>query len=563
MSELNFREVIERIEEAFFLFSAEGGLLDLNQSACRLLDEVRDSLQGTTWSALFVDLDMQGLADDLVEQTPQGMVRRACRLKLSTGRIIAAEGQFGRLVESFQAPIFALVRDFSQRMHQEREEDVWAYIDALTRVPNRIAFQRRLAEEFARIENGKNALTVLFLGLDRFKTVNDTAGYATGDSVLQATAQRLTSLVSGNNLVARLGGDEFGVLLTDVSEPETAAGFAQNVLELLAEPYSLAEGRFQVYASIGIAVVPSDGQDAESLLKNARLAMYQAKELGRNGYQFFSAETHARAAYRQMLQVNLAQALERGEISVHYQPQFDLAQDRLIGMEALMRWTSLGLGKVSPDKFIPVAEESDLILRLGDWIMLNACRQARAWQQAGYPELRLAVNVSGRQFRQPGFAERVADILQESGLPAHCLELELTESCLVDRPDDVRRILEHLRRLGVHIAVDDFGTGYSSLSYLKMFPLNRIKIDRSFVRDLDKDADDAAIVTAIIAMAHSLGMSVLAEGVETEQHLAFLRTRNCDEVQGFYHSRPLPAEEFAPFLRGHFNQAACAAQIIK
>lgn len=563
MSELNFREVIERIEEAFFLFSAEGGLLDLNQSACRLLDEVRDSLQGTTWSALFVDLDMQGLADDLVEQTPQGMVRRACRLKLSTGRIIAAEGQFGRLVESFQAPIFALVRDFSQRMHQEREEDVWAHIDALTRVPNRIAFQRRLAEEFARIENGKNALTVLFLGLDRFKTVNDTAGYATGDSVLQATAQRLTSLVSGNNLVARLGGDEFGVLLTDVSEPETAAGFAQNVLELLAEPYSLAEGRFQVYASIGIAVVPSDGQDAESLLKNARLAMYQAKELGRNGYQFFSAETHARAAYRQMLQVNLAQALERGEISVHYQPQFDLAQDRLIGMEALMRWTSLGLGKVSPDKFIPVAEESDLILRLGDWIMLNACRQARAWQQAGYPELRLAVNVSGRQFRQPGFAERVADILQESGLPAHCLELELTESCLVDRPDDVRRILEHLRRLGVHIAVDDFGTGYSSLSYLKMFPLNRIKIDRSFVRDLDKDADDAAIVTAIIAMAHSLGMSVLAEGVETEQHLAFLRTRNCDEVQGFYHSRPLPAEEFAPFLRGHFNQAACAAQIIK
>ena len=383
MSELNFREVIERIEEAFFLFSAEGGLLDLNQSACRLLDEVRDSLQGTTWSALFVDLDMQGLADDLVEQTPQGMVRRACRLKLSTGRIIAAEGQFGRLVESFQAPIFALVRDFSQRMHQEREEDVWAHIDALTRVPNRIAFQRRLAEEFARIENGKNALTVLFLGLDRFKTVNDTAGYATGDSVLQATAQRLTSLVSGNNLVARLGGDEFGVLLTDVSEPETAAGFAQNVLELLAEPYSLAEGRFQVYASIGIAVVPSDGQDAESLLKNARLAMYQAKELGRNGYQFFSAETHARAAYRQMLQVNLAQALERGEISVHYQPQFDLAQDRLIGMEALMRWTSLGLGKVSPDKFIPVAEESDLILRLGDWIMLNACRQARAWQQAG------------------------------------------------------------------------------------------------------------------------------------------------------------------------------------
>lgn len=563
MGVLNFREVIERIEEAFFLFSAEGRLLDLNQSACRLLDQAPDSLQGKDGSALFVDLDMQGLASDLVEQPLQSTARRECRLKRSDGQILAVEGHFARLEESSHELIFALVRDDTQRKHKEREGELWAHIDVLTRVPNRLAFQRRLAEEFARIEHGKNALTMLFLGLDRFKSVNDTAGYATGDSVLLAAAQRLTSLVSGNNLVARMGGDEFGVLLTDVSEPETAAGFARNVLERLAEPYYLAEGRFQVYASIGIAVVPSDGHDAESLLKNARLAMYQAKDLGRNGYQFFSADTHARAAYRQLVQVNLAQALERGEISVHYQPQLDLAQERLIGMEALMRWTSLGLGKVSPDKFIPVAEESDLILHLGDWIMLNSCRQARAWQQAGYPELRLAVNVSGRQFRQPGFAERVADILQQTGLPAHCLEIELTESCLVESPEDVRSILQQLRQLGVHIAVDDFGTGYSSLSYLKMFPLNRIKIDRSFVRDLDKDADDAAIVSAIIAMAHSLGMSVLAEGVETEQHLAFLRARNCDEVQGFYHSRPLSAADFEQFVKEHFNQTACAAQAIK
>ena len=314
-----------------------------------------------------------------------------------------------------------------------------------------------------------------------------------------------------------------------------------------------------ISVSVGVAVVPNDGQEVEALLKNAEIAMYDAKESGRNLHRFYSSDIHARAAYRQLLDGHLAHALEKNEFTLHYQPQFNLSTGKLVGMEALLRWNNPLLGPIAPDRFIYLAEESGLILKIGDWVLRTACRRARLWQELGFTGLRMAVNVSGRQFREVDFAQRVARILEECGLEPSSLEIELTESCIMDNPDRVRRILLQLKEMGVHLAVDDFGTGYSSLSYLKGFPFSRVKIDRTFVHDVDTDPDDAVITQTIIAMAHTLGMEVLAEGAETEAHIRLLREYGCDEVQGYHYGRPLPEDEFTELLRRQPDYCASSA----
>jgi diguanylate cyclase (GGDEF)-like protein len=431
-----------------------------------------------------------------------------------------------------------------------------AQTDPLTQLPNRAHLLARLEEAVARARRDDLRLAVLFIDLDRFKNINDSLGHAIGDGLLIQVAQRLTAAVRASDTVSRLGGDEFVILLEGLSHAEQAAEVAQGLLQATSGHYSVAEHELAVTPSIGIAICPDDGCDVETLLKNADTAMYHAKSAGRNNYQFFTALMNTRVREHLELENRLRQALSRDELSLHYQPQYDLASGRLSGCEALLRWHNPVLGPVPPDKFIPVAEDSGLILPLGVWVLNEACRQAMAWQAAGLPALRVAVNVSAVQFRHGDLAEVVQRALTRSGLPAALLELELTESVLAENLEQVRATLQRLKALGVRLAMDDFGTGYSSLSYLKHFKLDTLKIDRSFVSDLPERSDYAALTSAIIGMAHSLGMSCIAEGIETAAQHDFLRCHGCSHGQGYHLSRPLPAQAFAELL-------ACAAKAAK
>jgi predicted signal transduction protein with EAL and GGDEF domain len=369
-----------------------------------------------------------------------------------------------------------------------------------------------------------------------------------GDQLLKAVAGRLQDMVRTSDTVARPGGDEFIILLPAVTHEQDIAHVARKIKDTLHPPFEIGGLNVFLTASIGIAVFPLDGQDGNILLRNADTAMYVAKEQGKNRYQFFSPEMNDQAVARVTLETNLRQGLEREEFSLDYQPQVDLATGIITGVEALLRWHHPQSGTIAPADFIPTAEETGLILPLGEWVLRTACRQAREWHLCGFPSLRMAVNLSALQFGQSNLLEMVSDILQGTGLPPQTLELEITESVLMENAKDARRTLTGLKELGVTLAIDDFGTGYSSLSYLKHFPIDRLKIDQSFVRDLAARCDDTAIVDAIIALGHSLRLSVIAEGVENEQQLQFLRQGRCHEMQGYYFSRPLPAEHCGRLL---------------
>ena len=425
---------------------------------------------------------------------------------------------------------------------------LWAESDPLTRLPNRARLRARLDEALARAEREGLQLALLFIDLDRFKNINDSLGHAVGDELLVQVARRLTRALRASDIVSRLGGDEFVVLLESLSQTEQAALVAGNLLQATSGQYAVAEHELAITMSIGIAVYPADGRDAETLLKNADAAMYHAKAAGRNNFQFFTAAMNTRVREHLDLENRLRQALARGELSLHYQPQYDLASGRLCGCEALMRWHNPVLGQVPPDKFIPIAEDSGLILGLGAWALEEACRQAVAWQDQGLAPLPVAVNVSAVQFRHADLAEVVERALLGSGLAPQLLELELTESVLAENLVQVGSTLQRLKRLGVRLAMDDFGTGYSSLSYLKHFKLDTLKIDRSFINDLPEFGDNAALAITIIGMARSLGLTCIAEGIETVAQRDFLRAHGCSCGQGYLFSRPLDAATMAGLL---------------
>ncbi|MHB1358962.1 MAG: bifunctional diguanylate cyclase/phosphodiesterase [Rhodocyclaceae bacterium] len=437
----------------------------------------------------------------------------------------------------------ALVRD------QERIRQL-AWYDSLTGLPNRALLQDRLGVATAGALRDKETLATLFLDLDQFKNINDSLGHAIGDRLLQQVALRIADCVRTSDTVARLGGDEFVIIMPNIRAPADAAFLAEKILAAVARPYVIDGHELYITPSIGIAICPEDGCDFESLIQHADAAMYLAKEHGRNNYQYFTAALNARAVERLSLESALRGALERRELSLHYQPQINLASGAIIGVEALLRWRHPVLGWVAPDRFIPVAEDSGLIVPIGAWVLQEACRQARAWQAAGLAPLLMAVNVSGVQFHQADLAETVRDILAEHGLAAASLEIEVTESVLMKSADSAVEILRKFREMGVRLAIDDFGTGYSSLSYLKRFPIDKLKIDRSFVSDITTDPDDAAIASAIIAMAHRLRLKVIAEGVETPGHLGFLLQEGCDEAQGYHYSKPLPPDDLERLMRG-------------
>ena len=421
--------------------------------------------------------------------------------------------------------------------------------DSLTDLPNRTLLSDRLTRAIALAQRHRKRLAVLFLDVDRFKHINDSAGHVIGDRLLQSLAQRLLDCVRDSDTVSRQGGDEFVILLPEVTHAAGAAVIAGKLLVALSAPHHIDHHDLEVTVSIGIANYPDDGTDAETLMKRADFAMYHAKDSGRNNYQFFEPKMNVRAVERQALENDLRHALERREFVLHYQPKMNLHTGAITAIEALVRWCHPLQGLILPAQFIPIAEECGFIAAIGKWVLREACQQAKLWEQAGLPLTRIAVNVSAVELRAKDFLGGVRAILLETGLEPTLLELEFTETLLMQHTASTAAVLRSLNELGVRLALDDFGTGYSSLSHLKRFPIDTLKIDRSFVRDVTTHADDASIVSAVISMGKSLHMRVVAEGIETPQQLAFLREHDCPEGQGYYFSRPLSAGEFAPFLK--------------
>jgi diguanylate cyclase (GGDEF)-like protein/PAS domain S-box-containing protein len=442
-----------------------------------------------------------------------------------------------------------VVEDISRRKQVEVELLHLANHDALTGLPNRSLLLDRLAQAISYSNRLGGQVAVMLIDLDRFKNVNDSLGHNVGDKIIMEIARRLTPTLRDGDTIARFGGDEFAVLLADVSREETVAIVAQKVLAALSQPVLIDSHELYTSGSIGISIFPKDGHDSQTLLKNADTAMYRAKDAGRNNFQFYASEMNARALDRLKLEGRLRRALQQEEFLLHYQPQMDIATGRIIGMEALLRWQPPGQDMIYPSDFISIAEETGLIVPIGDWVLRTACEQYRKWETVcTVLGIKVAVNLSSRQFKQQNIVKMVSAVLEETGCRADCLELEITESVVMENPEEAAATLQQLSDMGVSLAIDDFGTGYSSLSYLKRFPIDALKIDRSFVRDITTDNDDAAIAKAVIALARSLKLKVIAEGVETVDQLDFLREQRCDHIQGYFLSQPVTAHQIHVLL---------------
>lgn len=475
-------------------------------------------------------------------------------------RIIHEQAEVARNGAGSVYSVAGTVQDITERRQAEEKIRFLAYYDTLTGLPNRQAFIQDLQKALNVAKRHDRLVAVLVLDLDNFKRINDTLGHASGDLLLKSVADRLLNgirlvdcvtqgMAAMDTSIARLGGDEFTILLTEIQHIRDAAAVAQRLQQIISQPLHIAGNEVVVTPSIGIAVFPHDGHDVDQLLKNADMAMYHAKDEGRNTHQFYTASMNARALERLNLESRLRKALEQQEFLLYYQPQLDLRSGRIIGVEALLRWQNPDMGLVSPAAFIPLAEETGLIVAIGEWALYTACAQAKAWQTLGLAPLEVAVNLSSVQFRQRKLNDTIEKALQAADLAPQYLKLELTESMIMQQAQDTIATLHQFKEMGLGLSVDDFGTGYSSLSYLKRFPLDTLKIDRSFIKDITSDPDDAAITTAIIAMAHSLNLKVIAEGVETQAQLDFLSAHRCDAIQGYLLSKPLAADALFEILQ--------------
>jgi len=485
-----------------------------------------------------------------------------CRMTLPDGETRFVSWEAEVLVDEHGEPrrISGSVQDVTERMEAAEQMRFLAYHDGLTGLANRSAFMERLEETLETARRHGRSMGLLFLDLDNFKRVNDTLGHTIGDELLRAVARRLEECLRGSDLVtwhgagtgpiSRLGGDEFTVVLPEIQCAADAGGIATRVLDALREPFPVGAHELVVGVSIGITLFPGDGEDVGTLLRNADVAMYEAKARGRNGFQFFSEEIGGLETRRLALEERLRTAIEQHAFDLFYQPQVDIRSGRILGVEALIRWTDPDLGPIGPDEFIPVAEACGLIIPIGDWVLEEACAQSAAWLAQGLAPVHMAVNISPAHFESEALIEKMGQVLFDTGLPPGHLVVEITENVFSADPDAVRRALRELKRLGIQVALDDFGTGYSSLSYLKRFPVDILKIDRSFVRDVVLDADDAAITEAIVSMARALRLQVVAEGVETEKQRAHLDAVGCRIMQGYLFSPPVPADEITALLKG-------------
>ncbi len=494
------------------------------------------------------------------KQDRDSVYHRALQHWLVRDRGRLARGLFRGLLLGLAAALFllglvllfrALLRRRTAELEaKQRHLDHLAHHDPLTGLPNRLLFFDRLEQSIRRGHRQRRGFALLFLDLDQFKQINDTFGHELGDRLLKQVAERLCSAVRESDTVARIGGDEFAVILEGLQAPSDVVVGVQHLVQAFEEPFDVGGHRFTVSCSIGIALYPQDGEDVHTLLRNADTAMFRAKAAGRNTYRLYDEEMTRETVARARMETALRQAVERGELEVRYQPQHALEDGRLVGFEALLRWRHPDLGEVPPAQFLPLAEETGLMERVGARVLEAACRQVAAWRRAGLPQVRMAVNLSCRQLRDPALPEQVARRLEETGCPASALEFEVTENFVMSRLEPAVATLERLRAMGIELAIDDFGTGYSSLAYLKTLPLSRLKIDRSFVGGVPGDENDSAIVRAVVALAHALGLKVLAEGVEREEQVEFLRDAGCDEVQGYLYGAPVTAEEATRRLEG-------------
>jgi diguanylate cyclase (GGDEF)-like protein/PAS domain S-box-containing protein len=538
-SEERFRRLSDATVEGILIYE-DGKILDANQSLANTFGVDLAKVAGTGLLELLApesrEAAMRNLVTGLAESHEAiGLRRDGSRFPIELHpKPLPYQGRRVQVVA---------VRDLTERKWAEAQIRYLAHHDALTTLPNRVLFRDRLEQALARARRDGEMVAVLCLDLDRFKEVNDTLGHPAGDGLLKGVAARLSDCVRETDTVARLGGDEFAIVQVGLAQPEGAAALARRFLESLSTPFELGEHRALTGASLGIAVAPTDGDDPDRLLKNSDIALYRAKAESRGTYRFFEEDMNIRLQARRALEQDLHRALAEGQFELHYQPLVDLGDGRLVGFEALLRWRHPER-EVGPAEFIPVAEESGLILSLGEWVLRQACTEAAGWSQP----LNVAVNLSPAQFKHRDLAGSVADVLQQTQLDPDRLELEITESIILQDAEATLATLRRLKEMGVHISMDDFGTGYSSLSFLRRFPFDKIKIDQSFISGLENSEGDAAIIRAVIALARSLGMTATAEGVETEHQLTYLRNEDCNQAQGYYLGRPAPADEITRML---------------
>ena len=545
-----YRTLFENSPDAMFLVEVSEDdpywpIVDCNEAACRMNGYTREELIGQPVDILHVD--SYGMSDkkknlEKLREQPISISEFTHRRK--DGTVFPVEIVKNLIVLNGKEMIVGIDRDITERKKAEETIKYQAYYDLLTKLPNKILLNDRLTFALAHAHRGGNVMSVIFLDLDRFKKINDTLGHDVGDQVLKTIAERLEACMREGETVARFGGDEFIILLPEVSRVSEVTRLAQDILDLFKQPLILSGIELYVTASMGIALYPNDGEQSEILLKNADAALNRAKEQGRNNFQFYTPLMNAKASERLVLESNLRRALKREEFVLFYQPQVNAKTGLIVGMEALIRWKHPELGLVSPAEFIPLAEETGLIIPIGEWVLKQACSQNKTWQTKGYYPIRVSVNISARQFQEQNIVEMVQRVLQETKLKPEYLELEITETIAMQNADYTVQILAGLEAMGVHISLDDFGTGYSSMGYLKRFPLDVLKIDRSFVQELLEDPSDAAIASSVIHLAHSLKLKVIAEGVETKEQVDFFQHHGCDIIQGFYFGRPMPAENF-------------------
>ncbi len=551
-SEALYESLVQVMPQCLYRMDRESRITFANRALERHLGKPREAILGHSPREVYpADLAAKYRQDDL-------RVLQGETLNLIEEMVSLDSEQRKRYIEIVKTPTYApdgsingiqgIFWDITARKSAEEQIEYLAHHDPLTDLPNRVLLRDRFLQAQGQAARSANRVAILFLDLDHFKLVNDTLGHPIGDRLLQAVAERLRHGVRETDTISRQGGDEFVIVLPELADPESAGSIAGKLMEQMHEPVRVNGHRLNVTFSLGIALYPDDGEDFDTLMKKADTAMYSAKEAGRNTLRFFTAAMNVEAAARLKLQSRLQRALEKEELVLYYQPQFDLASGRILGAEALLRWLDPERGLVPPGEFIPVAEDTGLIGPIGEWVIGEACRELRRWHEAGATDLSMAVNLSPVQFRRSRLVEIAARALQENRLPAECLEFELTESLLIREDAAILETLTALKGLGVKLSIDDFGTGYSSLAYLKRFNVDKLKIDQSFIRELCSNPDDEAIVSAVITMARQLRLRTVAEGVENAEQATMLRRFDCDEVQGFHFGRPMPAADFQALL---------------